>query len=129
MLPNLYPDGERCRCIMTVDNIQIHDTRNQDVERAYKNGCFALSKLRFSVTSKNKVNKTAFNRFKQSFDYLFTLTSNLKALKPHNELTEKILNWLTKRSSVPSIEMANTGIKLFSEYQRALISTELINNN
>lgn len=113
---------------MSNENIVIHDTKNQDVEHAYKVCCFALSKLRFSVTCKKKVNKTAFNRFKQSFDYLFTLTGNLKALKPHEALTERVEEWLTKRSSIPSTALAINGIGLFNEYQKALISTELINN-
>lgn len=114
---------------MSNENNVTHDNKNQDVERAYKVCCFTLSKLRFSVTCKKKVNKTAFNRFKQSFDYLFTLTGNLKAMKVHDELTSKILSWLTKSSNIPSTSLAKGGIELFNEYQKVLISTELINNN
>lgn len=114
---------------MSNENFVTHDDKNQTVERVYKVCCFALSKLRFSITCKKKVNKTAFNRFKYAFDQLFTLTCNLPDLKAHNELTDKILSWLTKSSNIPSTALANNGIELFNEYQKALISTELINNN
>lgn len=114
---------------MSDESSVTHDNKNQVVVRKYEVCCAAFSKLRFSTTCKKKVNKTAFNRFKQSFDHLFTLTGNLKAMKVHDELTEKVKSWLTKSSNIPSTALANSGIELFDEYQKALISTELINNN
>ena len=113
---------------MSHENLITPDVKNADLYRAYFRCCAHASKLRFSVTSKPIINKTAFNGFKRTFDFLFMLSGNRRELNDYSELVERTKEWLMTSSTIPSISLANKGIELFDEFQKVMIETQLVND-
>lgn len=113
---------------MSNENLITPDVKNADLYRAYFRCCAAASRLRFSVTCKAKVNKTAFNGFKKTFDFLFMLSGNRREFNESEDLITKTKEWLNKRSNIPSFDLASNGIELFDEYQKVMIETLLVND-
>ena len=113
---------------MSTESLITPDVKNADLYRAYFKCCAAASRLRFTVTCKSKVNKTAFNGFKRSFDFLFMLSGNRREFNDYEELIKNTKEWLVKRSNIPSTALASSGIELFDEYQKVMIEALLVND-
>lgn len=113
---------------MSNENLITPDVKNADLYRAYFRCCAEASRLRFSVTCKLKVNKTAFNGFKRSFDFLFMLSGNRREFNEYTDLINNTKEWLIKRSNIPSFTLAKDGLILFDDYQKVMIETQLVND-
>jgi hypothetical protein len=56
------------------------------------------------------------------------LSGNRREFNDYEELVKNTKEWLIKRSSIPSITLASSGIELFDEYQKVMIETQLVND-
>ena len=104
------------------------DPKNADLYRAYYKCCANASQLRVSVTCKTKVSKTAFNRFKKAFDFLFMLSGNRREMDDYKDLVSNTKEWLLEHSRIPTAELTRSGLDLFDDYQKAIIENQLIND-
>lgn len=114
---------------MGVDTTTKPNLKNDRVNDTYFETCYHVSKLR-SYSSKNpdKVSRSMFFRFKENFDYLFTITYTGKELISH-DITSKIGEWLIGDYKNPNTNDVKNGIYYFSEYQKLLIMKNIINND
>lgn len=100
--------------------------KNPQLDKAYFNTCIDASNLRFRLSSKNNVSASKFNMFKRSFDFLFTLTGNMRGVRKYDELIKNIKSWLTDRRINPDIEFMQNGIELFDSYQNILLGENIV---